>query len=407
MSNQRDILQRLHEHFISQDTPVTYLGQGGVIAAILRANSYEFDILDYEYDVLRRDKFLATATGDSLDALGEERGVERLGSNAAGVILSFSNSSGSEVVVPAGTVAQSASGVQFQTVADLTLDALTSDYTAYPLLNKVFARATTAGATGNVPAKSITQITPPITDVAVINHYPAQNGKDIEGDMHYRMRIALNSAMNETTTFDFYRVRSLLCDTQVGGVDVGTRILRTMPMMRDPRTVILFVLTKDGAGLSDAEKVAMKNYLEIYCPILTTIRIANVVFTPITLDVKVHLDTGYTVDGIWPNVASKLANFIDWSRWDWGQNVDDADLISVVRNCEGITNVVTDEFYTHVDGGLAVPGDVFVAANSLPRLVSLEIRDASTTTGETDVRTGVEFAGAESMSDSERLVFGG
>jgi len=406
--NQRDIEQQLQRNFIAQNTLVTYLGKGGVVSAILRSVSYVLDIFQYLYDTLRRSRFLATATGDDLDALGEEVGVARQGANASGVVLTFTGTSGT--VIPSGTVAQSASGVQFVTTSALTLGALNPSYSdvdvRYAMKDKVFARANVDGLSGNVPAKSITQIQPPIDGVRVTNHFPAQNGKDKENDTHYRARIALETSRLDRCTIDFYRIKSLYCDTEIGGVPVGAKILRVLPVRVGIRKILLWVVTKDGAGLSASEKAALKAYIERYNPVLSEIIVENVVFTPLSMSVKVEVESGYTALGVWPTVAGKLAEYINWSIWRWGENVDDAELVSIVKNCEGIANVVIEEFYTHYVGGSAMPGDVFVPSNSLPRLTELSVIPSSgVPSGTVTIGTSYDYEGVETLDGDDRITY--
>ena len=67
-------------------------------------------------------------------------------------------------------------------------------------------------------------------------------------------------------------------------------------------------------------------------------------------------------------VATRIANFLDWRVWDYGLDVDSADLLSLLNNTDGVDNV---EDFTPIL-------DVSVAATSLPRFVRLALKDEDT-----------------------------
>ena len=384
---QKDIEIQLQRDFIAAQSIITYLGTGGVAAGNLRTLSYSLDAIWYDFEMLKRKSFLATAIGDGLDELGDERGVPRLGESAAGVVLGFNGPTTDPtgpivIVVPDGTQIRSGSGIIFQTSADITIGTLNTDLSdiahAYALLDKVDAFALTAGAVGNVPAHTITDI---ITDVLVdgvptsataagvacTNVYPAENGQDNELDTHYRPRITNNVSLLDRCTDMFYIARAQAHPT------LGADILRVMPVRRSPRVITLWIVTKDGAGLSAGDLATLASYIMEYCPVLTTVICENIEFTPISIRFTAELEAGVDPEVVHGRIADALVDYVDWSIWEWGKDVDDAKLTEVCY-VEGITNMDLP-IMTHKNGaGLYVPGDVIVTPFSLPRVINLTLR---------------------------------
>lgn len=384
--NQKDLEQQSQQIFIAHDTPVTYLGTGGVVSGIIRVLSYLLEALWFEYDRLRRKIFLATATTTDLDNLGTEKGVVRETANASGVVLAFNGTTGTSI--PAGTIVRAYNGLAFETTADLTLGSAFSGYTivpsstdtplglSYSLRNKVYARCQTTGITGNVPANTITITT--ISGVTVTNPYPAENGRDTESDTHFRSRLAKYYSILDLNTIEYYEMRAKQHPT------LGTNILRVLPVKSGFRSIDVYIVTKDGAGLSSSNLTILTNYLKTYLPVLSNITCRNIVFTPITISVRIEKEAGYTTTQIYQQMASNLSTFIDWSTWDFGNTVDDADLLLQIKSTTGVKNVFLDSFTTHLDSfGYARGGDIYVPTTSLPRLVGLSIAIVTSSTDDT------------------------
>ena len=371
MATQKSIEEQLQRDFIAAQSLITYLGTGGVTAGILRTLSYALDAIWYDFEMLKRRSFLATAIGDELDDLGDERGVPRLAESSAGVVLGFTGPTGT--VVSAGTQVRSGSGIIYETAADITIGTLNTDLSdiahAYSLLDKVYASALTAGAVGNVPAHTITDI----QDAALVavgvtctNVYPGENGQDNELDSLYRARITNYISLLDRCTDMFYIARAQAHPT------LGDRILRVLPARRSPRVLTLWIVTKDAAGLSAGDRTTLASYIMEYCPALTTIVCENIEFTPISIRFTAELEAGVDAKVVHGRIADALVDYVDWSVWKWGEDVDDAKLTEVCY-VDGITNMYLPIMTQKNGAGLYVPGDVIVKPFSLPRVINLTL----------------------------------
>ena len=386
MKNQAEILQEMIDDYIACNTGVTMLGRGGVVYGILNSLSYPVSGLYYNYDKLERSRYLATAIGTELDVLGDERGIDRQEANAAGVVLSFLGVDGS--VVPSGTQVTASNGTVFETNEELIIgsdiDGIPGeDGTVYAFTSKAYAEATTAGTVGNVPAKSITRLVTPIVGVTVINYLPGENGQNAEPDNHYRARIARTASVLDVKTIDFFYAKAR---------EHSDEILRVLPVRQSIRVVKLWIVTKSGRNFSDPELIALEDYIGEYCDPVLTIECSNTVFTPITIKLLVDLEAGAVLADVYNNVANALVQFVDWSNWVWGEDVDDADLLEAC-NVDGINNIHLDEFYTHLTGLVNTPGDVVVNGYSLPRMIHLEINESTGGSTSDDISDSYDFVG--------------
>jgi len=131
--------------------------------------------------------FVNTATGTNLDACVALLGIARLeASPATGAVL-FSRSAAAtyDISIPAGSLVQTATGVQFATTAAVILAAGQTSVTAS-------IEAVDPGASGNVAAYAISRIPVTLSGIESVNNIAATvNGSDIETDTALRLR-ALN-----------------------------------------------------------------------------------------------------------------------------------------------------------------------------------------------------------------------
>jgi uncharacterized phage protein gp47/JayE len=180
--------------------------------------------------------YVSTATGDSLDLLGDDVGLQRHELYATGrVTLTLTGGlAGRTYVVPEGTVLLAPGpGQSFTTMAVVEL---TADVPA----QAVASQALTRGTVGDVPAGSITAIDPEYravyladftpADVTVTNESDLTGGDGREDDNSYRGR-QLGIARTVWTTeaarqavLDVDGVVDVLLSDPLGGVDVSQSI---------------------------------------------------------------------------------------------------------------------------------------------------------------------------------------
>ena len=84
-------------------------------------------------------------------------------------------------------------------------------------------------------------------------------------------------------------------------------------------------------------------------------------------DLTATLDPDANLEEVWRRCSAALANFLDFRRWAFGGDVDEADLLSILNAVEGIASINTASFLP--------ASDVAVADDSLPYLASFRLSD--------------------------------
>jgi uncharacterized phage protein gp47/JayE len=130
--------------------------------------------------------FIQTASGISLDLLGEDIGLIRKQAISSVVELEIFKNTTSAVTVPAGSLFQTSENIIFTTLIEITIPAGAIDVTT----GTVNAEAIESGIAGNVSANTIKFLTNVISGVASSdNDLAAEGGTDIETDSAYRKRL--------------------------------------------------------------------------------------------------------------------------------------------------------------------------------------------------------------------------
>lgn len=198
---------------------------------LLEAGAYEDAELwkrleDYYYSA-----FVGTATGDTLDLLGDDVGVARRDLFAAGeVTLTLTGGlPGRTYVLPEGTILRAPTAT-FATLEPVELTAAAAE-------RAVGVQAYARGAAGNVAAATITVIDPAYravylsdlgpADVVVANDAPTAGGQDREDDDAFRgrqlgvSRSLWTAEAARQAVLDVDGVVDVLLSDPMGGVDVS------------------------------------------------------------------------------------------------------------------------------------------------------------------------------------------
>jgi uncharacterized phage protein gp47/JayE len=179
--------------------------------------------------------FISTATGDALDLLGEDLGLQRENQKATGQVTFTlaGEAPGRNYALPIGTLVETASPViRFRTAESATLSS--SQKTA-----TVAASAVLPGPDGNIARAAIVQINPiyaahylslGTATIAATNAAPFSGGELLEDDETYRARL-LSLPRNLFTiqavsaaALNVDGVRDCKLSDPLGGVDVSLSI---------------------------------------------------------------------------------------------------------------------------------------------------------------------------------------
>lgn len=363
--NRNEIEQSIINTITSLTSSITYFGKGGVIRSIIAAVSGVMHELFYDINRAKRSLFASTAKDTDLDTLARDFNMERLGASYASAVLIFSGTASTSV--PAGTQIQSTDGIIFETLEAITLGDANSGYDFYPsesLGDKVEAKATTIGAVGNVKANTINTLSAPISGVDyVTNPSPAIGGADTESDNDFRVRISQRIDLLNLGTLAFFEAIAK---------EINPEVLRVYACRGESeREIAIYVATRSGTNLTYAEKLYLAESLRTYCPILTMPVIYDLPFTDIDISIKAKFDDGYTIDDVFNYLVINLAEYIDWSRADFGEEIEYKKILEIAQATEGIKDIDLTKF--------SPLSNIQCPKNSIPRLGTVELNDADST----------------------------
>ncbi len=365
MQNRKTIETEMIQTIISYTDKITFFGLGGVVRAILSAVAAVIDELFYDLNQTKKSLFLATAEGEDLDSLARDYNMSRLTTSKAGVVLSFKGTA--STLVPAGTQVKSISGIIFETLAALTIGTTNSSYDLYPcepLTDKVEARATTTGSSGNVSAHTITTLVNPISGVtSVTNPSHAIGGKDSESDNEFRTRIVERIQLLNQGTLAFYEAVAR---------DINNDILRVHAAKGEStREVSIFVASRSGTGLTTTELSELEASIKNYAPICAVPKCYNVTFKDVDVYARISLKQGFVLKDVFENISKNLAEYLDWSKLKFGIEIDDADVLSIIKNTTGLKDIDLSTFRPNTN--------IKCAQNSIPRLGTIYLENLNNT----------------------------
>lgn len=265
-----------------------------------------------------------------------------------------------------GTVITTSAGINFQTLAPVTTGeanpVLRGESGALALADKVWCEAVTIGEVGNVDALSVIDFLPTIRGVTPFNPEPGTGGSDVETDLDLKYRaIHLAVLANQET------IAWLEALTKQSNGDM----LRAVPVLSSSAGVMgAGVLKRNGGTFTSAELLAMETYANARVRSYMTVDLDNITLTSVQVSAQITLDPDATLEAVYRTAADRLAQYLDFRKWQFGAPVDEAALLSIVRQTPGVASLVTSTFLP--------AADVEVGDQSLPTLSSLSLQDLTT-----------------------------
>lgn len=271
----------------------------------------------------------------------------------------------------AGTVATSTTGIAFEFLDDVTVgDAnpvMLGESSALALADKVWAEAQEAGAAGIVENGTITRLQVEDPDIrAITNPQRSFAGEDEEADFTLKYRTTHGPQIGAQET-----QAQLEALARRGNRDV----LRAFPEESDSiSTIRIRVLTRNGGGLSTNARAALSSYMSQRLRSQLAVEVRNVETTSVEVEAEITLTPGtgtpaQRLEAVWRRCADKLATYLDWRKWPEAQLVDEAALLSIVRNTSGVATVTTSTFQP--------AADIEVPEASVPVFTRLVLTDIS------------------------------
>jgi uncharacterized phage protein gp47/JayE len=325
----RTILEEMVTDARNESSAITDWNVGTPQRALLHSVANQLQQLWVRLKRVYRASKILTAMSDDLDDQVIARGLTRYAAAKAGVSLRFYGSAGSNV--PADTRVSTKDGISFSTVEGGTIG--TGE--TYVDLD---AEADVAGSGGNVGANMITELSGTLPGITgVTNLYPATGGVDSETDEELR-----NRAMTQLATIS----QGIQASYQAWAQEANSEVLRAKAERVDasPGTVYVHLVKRSGAGFTLQERNEIADYIRTKAPISSNIVCKNAVFHEIQVSAEIRLETGYSLAEVKQTIVENLTVYLDWRTWNWGQEVQSADLMSVVNNSEGVNDLIVSRF---------------------------------------------------------------
>ena len=260
--------------------------EGSFIWDVLSSVALELAQAYIKLDIALQQTFVADATGESLTKRTAEMGVTRLPASPAKGEVQFTGTEGS--TIPAGSLVATEGGVQYQTDADVVIDATgtaTVDITAVE-----------AGFIGNVPAGTITQISVSISGVTAVNNpEPTYGGEDEETDEALRIRYFQN-IVDRAIDGNIAQYKKWASEF------LGIGRVKVFPLWNGPNTVKVSILDSENQVASAGLIADFQEYLDPnseglgngVAPIGAIVTVTTATAVDINVSADIVLAEGYT-----------------------------------------------------------------------------------------------------------------
>lgn len=357
------IIEDAVTYLIGIGSQITDFNAGTPQREILKSVAIELQREYYVLWLLYNGAFLDTAEGDYLDKLVKILGLSRRTANPASGHLTFYGDV--DTIIPGGTKVASTDGLYYSTMIEGAINP--SGHIEIP------AVCETTGPDTNKPIGKINVLLQPITGVSsVTNNEPFTGGRDEETDLELRKRaltrastVALLSkdAMEQMVIegansfcFDKYTDpwTPIICQNDVPGVNM----LRAKAERVASSKMKIHLVGIAGDSIPLGLQHFVERYLEARLPVTLLIEVQPVQFVNVDITATIYLEEGNLPDTVEERIIQNLSSFLDWTVWEWGEEVVIDDLIAVIVQTPGVHDLSLN----------APQNDVPVGEFQLPKL---------------------------------------
>lgn len=226
----------------------------------------------------------------------------------------------------------------------------------------VKVRSQGVGKSQNVDPLTLDSVIPePQGHIFCTNEYAAFGGRDIEDDDLFRKRIKEGVNLAATSTLSKL--------TQIMN-KINPNVLKVVYQGTDSQTkVVLGVVTQNGIDLSVSElndiEVRVEEFLAIsdLKPIgvsSSRVTLTNVQYQPINIMFRVDIDPSFNSDLVRKDIQVQFSKHLDFRFWEPNRKVEWDELLSIVKNTEGVRGCPDTKFYPN--------SDIVVQKTKIPRI---------------------------------------
>jgi len=352
IKSRKEVLADMITWSRNNSSTLTDFNQGSVVRSIFNAVAAMLARLYHNVHTIYRSSRILTATGTDLEKLVAPRSIKRRSASKAPGKLKFSGTDSTSV--PSGTQASTKDGITFTTTEGGVISGGSVE---------LDAEADTAGKSGNVKANTVTIMISVISGVdSVTNPKQFSGGFDSETDEQLR-----NRAINQLATLS----QGIQASYDAWATEANSEVLKAKARYNPPeysdKTVVVYPVKDNGGTFNGTELGNIETYIQTKAPLGIVIKCVNISYTTIDITVKVRRKSGFSLSNVDDNITNNLNLYLDWREWDWGQDVEWADIFSLVNNTQGVDDVEKATF---------VPSsNVEVKEYSIPKLGDVSVSD--------------------------------
>lgn len=369
MKTYREILKDLISDLVSAQDKVTYFGKDGVARAIFHSVANTLNDIWNDVYQSKRKMQVETSEGADLDLVGFRHGLTRKGATKSSVVLLFNGLPGT--VIPAGTAVRSPVTMTTYLTKNTIVLGTINPAIQRPIYSDnigdvVLAESIEEGSQTKVGIDELTELETPIEGVTVTNMVMSEGGLDRETDEQFRYRIMHNVSLLAHGTDDFYRELARESDPTV---------LRSYVKYNPLDTGVLIYVVKDsGAQYTEEELSEMADYVYDRQRALQPVRIMNAEFFDIEIYFQGKLGAGYTKGTMLNDLCTRLAEYVDWSKLDFGATLSFKYISELILDTDSLSEINLNSIKVNESRK-----NVNVPSFKLPRLTKISFYDGGTT----------------------------
>lgn len=295
--------------------------------------------------------FPGPESGDYLDMHAAQIGMTRRGGTKARAAVTFTGIDGTEI--PAGTIVCTRDARRFRVLEA----AVISDGAVY----EVECEAEEAGAAGNVPAGTITQMAVNVPGVTMLtNETAGTGGADEESDAdlwaRYHERRAKPISAGNANHYEMWAKET-----------PGVSFARCVPLWNGNGTVKVIVAGTEREALDEDIVSACAAHIEEERPIGAAVTVTTVETLEISLSAEVTLEEGYTAALVQAELSEAAAAMLAALPFAAAQTVPYSRFLACLLQCAGVAD------YAECDVNGA-PEAVEIPLGSVPVLKTAAVR---------------------------------
>lgn len=359
---------------VAKTDKITLFSVGSAVRGFITAVALKIRDLWYETIQIKRKLFLNTVTGIDLDVYAEQYNLTRKAATKSGVFLVFTGNSGT--TIPEGTVVTNpTSNIGFVTKEAITLGATNVNFITggkynienVSIADAAWAESINTGKANSVPADSITKIN--ITGVSVTNPAQAQGGTDVETDDEFKNRIRSYIKLLDMNTQAYYETKILTLDDRV----LRAKVLKNYD---EPDALRIIIVTKSGVPFTTVELANLNSLIETEQRSFTKITCENIVFTLISISMRVTLKSVnnaiVSFDKYYTDMADIMAKYFDWSKWEWGAKIPIDEVFSTAQTIPQTDEIDLGSFKINNSNT-----SIILSENSLPYFQAISVTNTT------------------------------